>query len=178
MTKFIIRRLIQAIPTFFGITLLSYSIMVLAPGNPAMLTQLPPGSTVDDRLLLEERLGVNDPLPIQYLRWLVGDDTRVVERLKWYQFSMEDGTLIWLSGRQAEIDSETGEITLTASRQPYRLEPRLDAEIVRSGVGRRATLELVDETEEKLYGENKGILRGDFGRSFTWDRDPIDVIMV
>src|SRR5215475_9110375 len=74
MTKFIIRRLIQAIPTFFGITILSYLLMVGAPGGPVAALTFNPRMTPQERDAYAARLGVNDPVYIQYLRWLLGDD--------------------------------------------------------------------------------------------------------
>ena len=74
MTKYILRRVLQAIPTFFGITLLSYLIMVGAPGGPVTALTFNPHITPQERAATAARLGVNDPFPIQYLRWLTGDD--------------------------------------------------------------------------------------------------------
>jgi peptide/nickel transport system permease protein len=74
MTKFIIRRLLQAIPTFFGITLISYLIMTAAPGDPVSLLTFDPNVTIEEKERLAERLGTNDPWPLQYIRWLIGDD--------------------------------------------------------------------------------------------------------
>lgn len=74
MIKYIIRRLVQAIPTFFGITLISYLIMTAAPGDPVSLMTFDPTVTMEQVERLGARLGTNDPWPVQYLRWLVGDD--------------------------------------------------------------------------------------------------------
>ncbi len=74
MWKFILRRLVQAIPTFFGITILAYTIMALAPGDPVAILTFDPSVTQVERERLADRLGVNDPVPLQYLRWLIGDD--------------------------------------------------------------------------------------------------------
>lgn len=74
MWKFILRRLLQAIPTFFGITILAFTIMVLAPGDPVSILTFDPSVSQVERERLAARLGVNDPLPLQYVRWLVGDD--------------------------------------------------------------------------------------------------------
>ena len=74
MIKYTIRRLIQAIPTFFGITVLSYLLMAAAPGGPVAALTFDPRITPQQREQLAAQLGVNDPLPIQYLRWLLGDD--------------------------------------------------------------------------------------------------------
>jgi peptide/nickel transport system permease protein len=74
MSRYIIRRLLQAIPTFFGITIISYFIMVIAPGDPVSLLTFDPTISPQHRQRLAAQLGVHDPLPIQYLRWLAGDD--------------------------------------------------------------------------------------------------------
>lgn len=74
MTKFIIRRLVQAIPTFFGITLLSYLIMVAAPGDPVSILTFDPRMKPETKAILASRFGVDDPWPVQYVRWLIGDD--------------------------------------------------------------------------------------------------------
>jgi ABC-type dipeptide/oligopeptide/nickel transport system permease component len=36
MTRYLLRRLLQAIPTFFGITLLTFFIVHSAPGDPVL----------------------------------------------------------------------------------------------------------------------------------------------
>jgi peptide/nickel transport system permease protein len=74
MIKYTLRRLIQAIPTFFGITILSYLLMTAAPGGPVAALTFAPNVTPAQRERVAAQLGVNDPLPVQYLRWLLGDD--------------------------------------------------------------------------------------------------------
>jgi len=175
MIRFIFRRLVQAIPTFFGITILSYTIMLLAPGDPVSIMTFAPGTSQEERDALARQLGVNDPPLMQYLRWLIGDDWLVVNELTWYQVELEGGVQAWLSDQQVAIDDNTGEISLLASRQPYRLEPDLNAEIV-GRVGRRDPIQLIGETEVDVYGENYGILRGDFGTSFRYKENPLKLI--
>jgi len=74
MVRFIARRLIQAIPTLFGITLLSFLLMSAAPGGPTELLLGGPKVTPQQREKLRIQMGVNDPWIVQYLRWLMGDD--------------------------------------------------------------------------------------------------------
>lgn len=73
MLKFIVRRLIQAVPTLIGITILSFLIMSAAPGGPAAALTFDPTMSAKQRAAMTERLGFNDPLPVQYIRWVVGD---------------------------------------------------------------------------------------------------------
>lgn len=117
MTKYILRRLIQAVPTILGITILSYAVMVLAPGGPAQSLTMSPKFNAAERQAVAERLGVTDPLWVQYLRWLIGDE--------WRDYPVKDG----------------------------------------------------DQIVGYERGENKGVLRGDFGRSFTANRPALDVIV-
>jgi peptide/nickel transport system permease protein len=77
MTRHIIRRIFQAIPTIFGVTLIGYMIMAAAPGGPVAIYAFqgdPTKMSTEQGQRLAEQLGVNDPWPIQYLRWLAGDD--------------------------------------------------------------------------------------------------------
>ena len=74
MIKFVLRRLIQAIPTFFGITLISYALMATTPGGPVAALAFGANLRAKEIQRLEIQLGVNDPWPVQYLRWLAGDD--------------------------------------------------------------------------------------------------------
>lgn len=74
MFKYIIRRLIQSIPTFLGITLFSYLLLWMAPGSVVDRLFFAPNISEETRSRLEAQLGINDPFHIQYLRWLVGDD--------------------------------------------------------------------------------------------------------
>ncbi|GAA0466819.1 ABC transporter permease [Alkalibacillus silvisoli] len=71
MTVFIIRRLFQLIPVLIGVTILVFLMMHATPGNPAQLMagENAPPETVE---LIEERLGLNDPLPVQYFDYVTG----------------------------------------------------------------------------------------------------------
>ncbi len=57
------------IPILFGISILSFAIMYAAPGKPAILN-LDPEIPPEVREAQAERLGLNDPIPVQYMRWL------------------------------------------------------------------------------------------------------------
>ena len=75
MFRYILKRLLQAIPLVFGITLLSFMLMTAAPGGPIASLRPPnPRTPPEERAKLAARLGFNDPWLIQYLRWLLGDD--------------------------------------------------------------------------------------------------------
>ncbi|MBN8592821.1 MAG: ABC transporter permease [Anaerolineae bacterium] len=130
MFRYIVRRLIQAIPIFFGITILSFALMS-ASGNPVAALTFRPGMTPEERDRIAARLGVNDPWPIQYLRWLAGDDW-----MRW---------------------DSTGD-----------------------GIADHAILVPLDangDGEPEPPGDRRGILRGDFGTSFTKKRPALDILV-
>jgi peptide/nickel transport system permease protein len=74
MRKYIIRRLLQSIPTFFGITMISFLLMLAAPGDPVTLITFNPTSTPEGAARLRRQLGLDQPPLMQYLYWLIGND--------------------------------------------------------------------------------------------------------
>ena len=69
MLTYLIRRVLQSIPLLFGVSLLAFFIIRLTPGGPLMAFE-DPKQTPADRQRLERALGLDQPLPIQYLKWL------------------------------------------------------------------------------------------------------------
>ncbi len=53
--------------------MLAFLIMSAAPGGPAAAMTFDPKVPAKQRQAMEEKLGFNDPLPIQYVRWLLGE---------------------------------------------------------------------------------------------------------
>lgn len=70
MTRYIIRRLIQAIPVLFIISVIVFSLIQISPNNPLSAMQNNPNITPEDLLRLEQEYGLNDPLPVKYSKWL------------------------------------------------------------------------------------------------------------
>jgi peptide/nickel transport system permease protein len=70
VTKYIIRRVIQAIPVLFGISLVVYAILLAAPGGPTAKFNNNPRVTVADREKFKHAWGLDQPIPVQYCRWM------------------------------------------------------------------------------------------------------------
>jgi peptide/nickel transport system permease protein len=70
MAKYIIRRVIQAIPVLIGISLITYFILVIAPGGPLARFSQNPKITQEQIEAFQRRWGLLDPIPIQYCKWL------------------------------------------------------------------------------------------------------------
>lgn len=71
MGRYIARRVLQMIPLFFGISIIIFMMIQAAPGGPET-TLLATGRFVDAKILeaYRARLGLDQPLPVQYVRWL------------------------------------------------------------------------------------------------------------
>jgi peptide/nickel transport system permease protein len=67
------RRLVLAVPLLIGITLISFAVIHLAPGEPVDLQagDLNAQSSAQAKQLLRELYGLDKPLPVQYWNWLV-----------------------------------------------------------------------------------------------------------
>lgn len=68
MSRYIVRRLVQMIPLLFGISIITFAIVQLAPGDPAELLAPPEFVSNEAIEAARERYGLNDPVPIQYVK--------------------------------------------------------------------------------------------------------------
>ncbi|MDU3803273.1 ABC transporter permease [Paraclostridium bifermentans] len=69
MKEKIIKRLLNMIPMLFFITIISFILMHLAPGDP-LQAYISPDMNVEDIERIRESLGLNDPIIVQYFKWL------------------------------------------------------------------------------------------------------------
>ncbi|MCZ6670989.1 MAG: ABC transporter permease, partial [Acidobacteria bacterium] len=73
MRSYFLRRLLLLVPTLLGITLVTFLLMVLAPGSPAEILRGPDSmSTIDEELLNRFRAEhhLDQPVWRQYFHWL------------------------------------------------------------------------------------------------------------
>ena len=71
--KYIGKKLLTLIPVLFGITVLAFVLGVSAPGDPVEAILNPDGTQIvseRDYAIVRERLGLDDPIPVQYVKWL------------------------------------------------------------------------------------------------------------
>jgi peptide/nickel transport system permease protein len=71
MKWYIIKRLIQIIPVILGVTIIAFSLIHLAPGDPAR-TMLGQHATQKEINEIREKYGLDEPLYVQYGIWLSG----------------------------------------------------------------------------------------------------------
>ncbi|PNV59880.1 peptide ABC transporter [Clostridium sp. chh4-2] len=69
MINYTIRRLISAIPTMFIVAVMVFFLIRCVPGNPA-LTMLSDDATVEEIADMEIRMGLDQPVVVQFGKWL------------------------------------------------------------------------------------------------------------
>ncbi|MDV3352096.1 ABC transporter permease [Leptolyngbyaceae cyanobacterium CCMR0082] len=69
MGRYILKRLLHLVPVLLGISLLVFAFLHLIPGDPALVL-LGDRANPDQVAALRERMGLNEPLPLQYLSFL------------------------------------------------------------------------------------------------------------
>ena len=66
MRRYVVRRLLQAALVLVGVTVITFAMMVLAPGDPVTLLVSPEQLGTADVAVLRAQLGLDQPLPVQY----------------------------------------------------------------------------------------------------------------
>ena len=95
MGRYVIRRLIQAVPLLLAISVVAFAIIKAQPGGPLAAYEGNPDFTEADRLRLEHAFGLDEPLPLQYLTWLGS-----FLRLDWgYSFASHQPVLVLIGER-------------------------------------------------------------------------------
>ncbi|MFN8619964.1 MAG: ABC transporter permease [Chloroflexota bacterium] len=78
MATYLVRRLLIAIPTLFGITILAFVALAIAPGDP-LTASIEPDQlarmTAEQKAEARHELGLDQPIPVRYAVWL-GDILR------------------------------------------------------------------------------------------------------
>src|SRR6202171_6015908 len=70
MGQYILRRLLIAVPSLLGISLVLFIVLSLAPGDPFSELATNPNVPPEVRLALPAKLGLDDPIYLRYLHWL------------------------------------------------------------------------------------------------------------
>jgi peptide/nickel transport system permease protein len=108
VTQYIIRRVLQAFPLLLIISIILFLLMSNMGDPLATLGGRQPPSGAD-RLRLERQLGLDQPIYIQYVYWLIGNDWRMVD-------TTGDGTPNAYGTRQGVLRGDWG--TSLVTRRP------------------------------------------------------------
>jgi peptide/nickel transport system permease protein len=71
--RYLVRRLLYIVPVWLGISVVAFALANLTPGDPARLSlqrQLDRQPTAEETARVRRDLGLDDPFPVRYVRWL------------------------------------------------------------------------------------------------------------
>lgn len=71
MAQYLVRRLLIAIPTLFLISLVLYTILALAPGDPLAQFATNPAVPPEVRESIRQQMGLDQPVMVRYVKWLL-----------------------------------------------------------------------------------------------------------
>ncbi len=72
MTAYFLRRLRQSVVLLILVTIVAFGLMHLAPGGPEAVYALSPGMRAEDLQRIRASFGLDQPLPVQYVKWAAG----------------------------------------------------------------------------------------------------------
>ncbi len=70
MATYLLRRLLIAIPSLLGISVILFTVLALAPGDPFEELATNPNVPAEVRMALRAKFGIDDPVLVRYFRWL------------------------------------------------------------------------------------------------------------
>ena len=70
MQTYLIRRLLQSIPMLLFLSIILFMLVRIAPGGPLAQAERNPNITADQLEVLRTRLGLDQPLYVQYGKWM------------------------------------------------------------------------------------------------------------
>ena len=71
MSRYLLRRLLIAVPSLIGISIILYTVLALAPGDPFGELATNPNVPSEVAAGLRAKFGLDDPVWLRYLHWLV-----------------------------------------------------------------------------------------------------------
>jgi peptide/nickel transport system permease protein len=71
MGSYFVRRLLIAIPSILGISVVLFTVLALAPGDPFEELATNPAIPAEVRATLRAKFGLDDPVAVRYVRWLL-----------------------------------------------------------------------------------------------------------
>jgi len=79
VTQYVVRRLLQAVVMMFLLSIVFFALVNLAPGGPLAGYGQARRVPIEEIAKLKRQLGLDKPLPFQYVVWLVGNDWMKVD---------------------------------------------------------------------------------------------------
>src|SRR2546428_10450937 len=71
MSQYVLRRLLIAVPSLLGISLVLFIVLALAPGDPFSELATNPNVPPEVQAALRAKFGLDDPIYLRYLHWII-----------------------------------------------------------------------------------------------------------
>ena len=70
--RFILKRLLAVVPILFGVSIITFALVYLTPGDPVdLMVGMNPHVSAADRARIRADLGLDAPVYVQYYRWMI-----------------------------------------------------------------------------------------------------------
>lgn len=119
MTAYILRRLVMLVPVILVVGVVVFALVHLTPGDPAAV-MLGDRATPEQIEQLRDQLGLNDPLPVQFVRWFGGV----------LQFDFGDSIFIGKPVTRALLDRVQPTLLLTLYAMLFQLAIGIPAGVI------------------------------------------------
>lgn len=117
MTKYVLGRLLQAIPLLFVISIILF-ILMNSIGDPvATMSDATRPPTAEERARIERRLGLDQPLYMQYIFWLAGN--------QWWQIDTNEAGEAVYGNRPGVLRGDLGRSLVTNQPATQRIMERI-----------------------------------------------------
>jgi peptide/nickel transport system permease protein len=70
MSRYVVRRLMEAVPLLLLVTVAVFIVLQVLPGGPLSAYESDPTLSTTDIALLREHFGMSEPIPVRYVKWL------------------------------------------------------------------------------------------------------------
>jgi peptide/nickel transport system permease protein len=174
MTRYIIRRLLQALPTLLFISAFVYALIIVSPVDPMAIYEDNPNLTPEDRAMLEYRLGLKQPA---FLNFRGSNGTLKTDVTLYNKPEASGGT----------EPAETGQLPAgtkvaivdgaTISDGTRSVKVLYVAERVTGWMPRDNASIRVNPLDSRYFKWLLAVLQGDFGRSNVEKRPAMDMIL-
>src|SRR5436853_1572814 len=71
MSKYVLRRILILLPVLAGISVVLFTILAMAPGDPFEELATNPNVPPEVRANLRAKFGLDDPIAVRYIRWVI-----------------------------------------------------------------------------------------------------------
>ncbi len=174
MTRYIVRRLLQAIPVLLFISVVVFGLIEISPVDPMAIYEDNPNITPEDRAMLEFRLGLNQPAFFNFR----GSNGTLETDVVLYNKAEESGGIEPSEVGQLPAQTKVAIVDSTTTSDGTKWVKVLYVEERIAGWTERDNLSIrVNPLDSRYFKWLFAVLQGDFGKSNVEKRPAIDMII-